>query len=54
MEERFGPLLRPLFRLFKVSNFEALVKKVLWLVFVVALLTPLILIPIFYFFTTLL
>jgi hypothetical protein len=54
VEERFGPLLRPLFRLFKVSTFEALVKKVLWYLFAIALLTPLVLIPIYYFFTTLL
>jgi len=54
LEARFEPLLKPLYRLFKVSDFEALVRKVLKILFTIALLTPLILIPIYFFLTTLL
>jgi hypothetical protein len=54
MEQRLSPVLKPLFRVFKVSNFEDLIKKVLKLVFALVLLIPLILLPLYFFFFTLL
>ncbi len=49
-----GPVLKPLFRLFKVNNLEDLLKRLLKVVFALVLLIPLILLPIYFFFYTLL
>ena len=49
-----SPVLKPLLKLFKVSNLEGLIKKLLKLVFTVVLLIPLILLPLYFFFFTLL
>ncbi len=54
MEQKFGPILRPLFRIFKVSNFEDLVKRLLKLIFTIIVIIPLILLPLYFFFFTLL
>ena len=54
MEEKLGPVLKPLFRIFKLSNLEDLIKRLLKLVFTVAILIPLILLPLYFFFFTLL
>jgi hypothetical protein len=54
IEEKLGPVLKPLFKIFKVSNLEDLIKKLLKLAFWVVLLVPLILLPLYYFFFTLL
>ena len=54
MEQRLSPLLKPLFKVFKVSNTEGLVKRLLKLVFSLVLLIPLVLLPLYFFFFTLL
>jgi uncharacterized BrkB/YihY/UPF0761 family membrane protein len=54
MEQRLSPVLKPLFRIFKVSNSEDLIKKLLKLAFTLVLLIPLILLPLYFFFFTLL
>ncbi len=54
LEQKLSPVLKPLFKIFKVSNLEELIKKLLKLVFVLVLLIPLILLPLYFFFFTLL
>ncbi len=54
MEQRLSPVLRPLFKVFKVSNVEDLIKRLLKLVFTLVLLIPLFLLPLYFFFFTLL
>jgi hypothetical protein len=44
----------PLFKVFKVSNWEDLTKRLVKLVFTLVLLIPLFLLPIYFFFYTLL
>jgi uncharacterized BrkB/YihY/UPF0761 family membrane protein len=52
--QKLSPVLKPLFRVFKVSNSEELIKKLLKLVFTLILLIPLVLLPLYFFFFTLL
>jgi hypothetical protein len=54
MEQRLSPVLKPLFKVFKVSNLEDLIKTLLKLVFTLVLLVPLFLLPLYFFFFTLL
>jgi len=54
MEQRLSPVLRPLFKVFGVSNVEDLLKRLLKLVFTLVLLIPLFLLPLYFFFFTLL
>jgi len=54
LEQKLSPVLKPLFKLFKVSNLEDLLKTLLKLVFTLVLLIPLILLPVYFFFFTLL
>lgn len=54
MEQRLSPVLRPLFKVFRVSNLEDLIKRLLKLVFTLVLLIPLFLLPLYFFFFTLL
>jgi uncharacterized BrkB/YihY/UPF0761 family membrane protein len=54
LEQRLSPVLKPLFRIFKVSNAEDLIKRLLKLVFTLVLLIPLFLLPLYFFFFTLL
>lgn len=54
LEQKLSPVLKPLFKLFKVSNFEDLLKRLLKLLFTVVLLIPLFLLPLYFFFFTLL
>ena len=54
MEQKLAPVLKPLYKAFKVSTLEDLLKKVLKLVFTFVLLIPLILLPLYFFFFTLL
>jgi uncharacterized BrkB/YihY/UPF0761 family membrane protein len=54
LEQRLSPVLRPLYRIFKVTNAEDLIKRVLKLIFTLVLLIPLFLLPIYFFFFTLL
>jgi flagellar biosynthesis protein FlhB len=54
VEQKLSPVLKPLFRIFKVSNLEDLIKRLLKLVFTLVLLIPLILLPLYFFFFTLL
>jgi len=54
MEQRLSPVLRPLFKVFRVSNVEDLLKRLLKLVFTLVLLIPLFLLPLYFFFFTLL
>jgi len=54
MEQRLSPVLRPLFKVFKVSNVEDLIKRLLKLVFTLVLLIPLFLLPLYFFFFTML
>jgi len=54
VEQRLSPVLRPLFRIFKVSSVEGLIKGLLKLVFTLVLLIPLFLLPLYFFFFTLL
>lgn len=54
LEQKLSPVLRPLFKMFKVSNLEDLLKTLLKLVFTLVLLIPLILLPVYFFFFTLL
>lgn len=53
-EQRQSPVLRPIFKLFGVSNVEDLIKRLLKLVFTLVLLIPLFLLPLYFFFFTLL
>src|SRR5713101_8294456 len=41
LEQKLSPVLKPLYKVFKVSNLEELIKKVLKLVFILVLLVPL-------------
>jgi flagellar biosynthesis protein FlhB len=52
--QKLSPVLKPLFRIFKVSNLEELIKRLLKLVFTFVLLIPLVLLPLYFFFFTLL
>jgi hypothetical protein len=54
LEQKFSPVLKPLFKVFKVSNLEDLIKRLLKLVFSLMVLIPLILLPLYFFFFTLL
>jgi len=54
MEQRLSPVLRPLFKVFRVSNVEDLLKRLLKLVFTLVLLIPLFLLPLYFFFFTML
>jgi len=54
MEQRLSPVLKPLFKVFKVSNLDDLIKTLLKLVFTLVLLIPLFLLPLYFFFFTLL
>jgi hypothetical protein len=54
LEQRFSPVLKPLFKVFRVSNVEDLIKRLLKLVFTLVLLIPLFLLPLYFFFFTLL
>jgi len=54
MEQRLSPVLKPLFKIFKVSNLEDLIKRLLKVVFTLVLLIPLFLLPLYFFFFTLL
>ena len=54
LEQKLSPVLKPLYKLFKVSNLEALINKLLKLIFTLVLLIPLILLPLYFFFFTLL
>ncbi|HVB95123.1 MAG TPA: hypothetical protein VND41_00795 [Nitrososphaerales archaeon] len=54
LEQRLSPVLKPLFKVFKVSNLEDLIKRLLKLAFTVVLLIPLFLLPMYFFFFTLL
>ena len=54
IEQKLQPILKPLFKLFKVSNLEDLIRRLLKLVFTLVLLIPLILLPTYFFFFTLL
>ena len=54
LEQRLSPVLRPLFKVFRVSNVEDLLKRLLKLVFTLVLLIPLFLLPLYFFFFTML
>ena len=54
LEQRLSPVLRPLFKVFKVSNVEDLIKRLLKLAFTLVLLIPLFLLPLYFFFFTML
>ena len=54
LEQRLSPVLKPLFRIFKVSNLEDLLKRLFKLVCIVVLIIPLVLLPLYFFFFTLL
>jgi len=54
LEQKLSPVLKPLFKILKVSNFEDLLKRLLKVVFTLVLLIPLILLPLYFFFFTLL
>ena len=54
LEQKLSPVLKPLFKIFKVSNLEDLLKTLLKLAFTLVLLIPLILLPVYFFFFTLL
>jgi hypothetical protein len=54
LEQRLSPVLRPLFKIFRVSNLEDLIKRLLKLAFTLVLLIPLFLLPLYFFFFTLL
>ena len=54
LEQRLSPVLKPLFKLFRVSNLEDLIKRLLKLAFTVVLLIPLFLLPLYFFFFTML
>ena len=54
LEQRLAPVLKPLYKIFKVSKLEDLLKTLLKLLFTVVLLVPLILLPVYFFFFTLL
>ena len=54
LEQKLSPVLKPLLKAFKVSNIEDLIKRLLKLAFTLVLLIPLILLPLYFFFFTLL
>jgi len=54
LEQKLSPVLKPLFKIFKVNNLEDFLKKLLKVVFTLVLLIPLILLPLYFFFFTLL
>lgn len=55
MQEQQSPsFLRPLLKLFKVSTVEDLIKRLVKTVFTLLLVVPLILVPLYFFFFTLL
>jgi len=53
-EQKPSSVLNPLYKLFRVSTLEDLIRRLLKLVFSVVLLIPLILLPLYFFFFTLL
>lgn len=53
-EQKAPPFLKPILKLFKVSTTEELLKRLLKYVFTVVLLVPMILLPLYFFFFTLL
>jgi len=53
-EQKLMPVLKPLYKVFKVNTLEDLLKRLLKLVFTVVLLIPLVLLPLYFFFFTLL
>jgi hypothetical protein len=54
LEQKLSPVLKPIFKVFKVSNLEDLIKRLLKLVFTLVLLIPLFLLPTYFFFFSLL
>jgi flagellar biosynthesis protein FlhB len=54
LEQKLSPVLKPLYKIFKVTNVEDLIKRVLKLAFTVVLVIPLFLLPLYFFFFTLL
>jgi hypothetical protein len=54
LEQKLSPVLKPLYKLFRVTNLEDLIKRLLKLAFTVVLLIPLFLLPLYFFFFTLL
>ena len=54
LEQKLSPVLKPLFKIFKVTNLEDFLKRLLKVVLTVVLLVPLILLPLYFFFFTLL
>jgi hypothetical protein len=54
LEQKLSPVLKPLYKVFKVTNVEDLIKRVLKLAFTVVLVIPLFLLPLYFFFFTLL
>jgi flagellar biosynthesis protein FlhB len=54
LEQKLSPVLKPLYRVFKVTNVEDLIKRLLKLAFTVVLVIPLFLLPLYFFFFTLL
>jgi flagellar biosynthesis protein FlhB len=54
LEQRLSPILKPIYRVFKVSSLEELLKRLLKLAFTLVLLIPLFLLPLYFFFYTLL
>jgi hypothetical protein len=54
LEQKLSPVLKPLYKVFKVTNVEDLIKRLLKLAFTVVLIVPLFLLPLYFFFFTLL
>jgi hypothetical protein len=54
LEQKLSPVLKPLYKIFKVTNVEDLIKRLLKLAFTVVLVIPLFLLPLYFFFFTLL
>jgi hypothetical protein len=54
LEQKLSPVLKPLYKVFKVTNVEDLIKRLLKLAFTVVLVIPLFLLPLYFFFFTLL
>jgi hypothetical protein len=54
LEQRLSPVLKPLLKVFRVSTLEDLLKRLFKLVCIVVLIIPLVLLPLYFFFFTLL
>lgn len=54
LEQKLSPVLKPLYKVFKVTNVEDLIKRLLKLAFTLVLIIPLFLLPLYFFFFTLL